>query len=427
MTVTSVETGSADFYDAVSACSHPQRLRGVVKVVDRATGEAVAVFDSASMPDGVVYVPCGNRRASVCPSCSLVYKRDAWHIVRDGIIEGRPSAFVTLTADSFGLVHVHREKNGRSLPCRARRDHHRRVCPHGRDTSCGLVHGKDEPVLGRPLCPDCYDYRAAVLFNASAGKLFRLFKIYLDRELARLGGITLREFRKLVRVEYAKVAEYQKRGAVHFHGLFRLDSAAGGPPPPEWTAELLEVAVRAAAARIALTVPVGDAGRAVRFGFGEQVDVRQVLDCPDGELTGDMVANYIAKYSVKGADVPGLSDHQFGSIEEIRVSRCSAHHKRLAETAWRLGLRKWAHMLGFGGHFLTKSRSYSAGFGLRRAARRAFREAQRYDPSQLDPWSRPVDESTVVFIGSWTYAGSGYVDSDSYSLALMSADNARAD
>src|ERR1700722_704089 len=278
---------STDFLDAVTACSYPQRLRGVVKVVDRATGEAVAVFDSASMPDGVVYVPCGNRRASVCASCSLVYKRDAWHIVRDGIIDGRPAAFVTLTADSFGLVHVHREKNGRAQRCRPRRAG--KVCPHGRATSCGMVHGKDDPVLGRPLCPDCYDYRAAVLFNASTGKLFRLFRIYIDRELARLGGITLKHFRTLAKVEYAKVAEYQKRGAVHFHGLFRLDSASGGPPPPGWTAELLEAAVRTAAARVRLTVPVGDSGRAVRFGWGEQVDVRLVLDCPDGGLTADMV------------------------------------------------------------------------------------------------------------------------------------------
>src|SRR5262249_23624903 len=37
------------------------------------------------------------------------------------------------------------------------------------------------------------------------------------------------------------------------------------------------------------------------------------------------------------------------------------------------GLRRWAHMLGFGGHFLTKSRRYSIAFRILREARTAFR------------------------------------------------------
>ena len=51
-------------------------------------------------------------------------------------------------------------------------------------------------------------------------------------------------------------------------------------------------------------------------------------------------------------------------------------------TAWELGgfdqydrlnLRRWAHMLGFRGHFLTKSHRYSATFTALRAVRRAWR------------------------------------------------------
>ena len=51
-------------------------------------------------------------------------------------------------------------------------------------------------------------------------------------------------------------------------------------------------------------------------------------------------------------------------------------------TAWQLGhrtatgdprSRRWAHMLGYGGQFLTKSRRYSVTFGALRSARTEHR------------------------------------------------------
>ena len=33
-------------------------------------GSLMASIDTDSMPDGAIYTPCGNRRASVCPSCA---------------------------------------------------------------------------------------------------------------------------------------------------------------------------------------------------------------------------------------------------------------------------------------------------------------------------------------------------------------------
>ena len=47
--------------------------------------------------------------------------------------------------------------------------------------------------------------------------------------------------------------------------------------------------------------------------------------------------------------------------------RCSAHYRAMITTAWELGarhatgdppFRQWAHRLGYGGHFPTKSRRY---------------------------------------------------------------------
>jgi hypothetical protein len=90
------------------------------------------------MPDGVIYKPCGNRRESVCPSCSQLYKRDAYQIVRAGLVGGKgvpervahhPAVFPTLTAPSFGTVHT---RNVKRHTC-ARRSEYvlRKIAGHG--------------------------------------------------------------------------------------------------------------------------------------------------------------------------------------------------------------------------------------------------------------------------------------------------------
>jgi len=112
-------------------------------------------------------------------------------------------------------------------------------------------------------------------------------------------------------------------------------------------------------------------------------------------------------------------------VSELRELRCPAHTRRMIETAWGLGYRRWAHQLGRGGHFLTKSRRFSTTFGYLRGQRIAHRRAQRHPDGELDPWGREIDETTVVFLGDWRYAGTGYQAADAYRLALMSADSAR--
>ena len=61
-------------------------------------------------------------------------------------------------------------------------------------------------------------------------------------------------------------------------------------------------------------------------------------------------------------------------------------------------------MLGYGGHFLTKSRRYSVTFGQLRAARTEHRRAQRHPDGERDPWGRPLDETVVLILATWTYA-----------------------
>src|SRR3954447_3996473 len=76
-------------------------------------------------------------------------------------------------------------------------------------------------------------------------------------------GVSERRLRARVRVSYVKVAEYQARGALHFHAVVRLDAAQPKatrelvePPPAEFTVELLADAIRAAVRRVSAPVPI---------------------------------------------------------------------------------------------------------------------------------------------------------------------------
>ena len=426
-------------------CSHPIRLSGRVEAIDRTTGEVAPVYDTATEPGGVLHVACGNRREAVCPACSAVYKRDARQLVRAGMSGGKgipdtigahPCVFAALTAPSFGPVHSRRMRGNTILPCRARRDAHARRCRHGHDISCPTRHVEDDPRLGQPLCFDCYDYEAAVLFNAHAGDLWRRFTTYLPRHLARLAGVTQKELRSILRIRYVKVAEYQARGVVHFHAVIRLDAPGEDyqPPPARYTAAMLCDAIGQAAT--AATVVTGSG---VRLGFGPQTDARAIRHASDlpgtGQaLSGQAVANYIAKYATKTLTVPAVPDTLIRTAFDLKGLRCSRHYREMIGAAWRLGsrqetgeprFRQWAHMLGYGGHFLTKSRRYSVTFGALRAARTIHRRAQRHPGGERDPWGRPLDESVVLVLSTWTYAGNGYATAPGAELALTSANLAR--
>jgi hypothetical protein len=327
--------------------------------------------------------------------------------------------FATLTAPSFGPVHSRRMRGKTVLPCRPRRDAKARRCPHGHDVSCPTRHAETDPRLGQPMCPDCYDYESAVLFNAYAARLWGRFVTYLPRHLARLAGVTQKTLRAQVRIRFVKVAEYQARGVVHFHAVIRMDAAGEDyqPPPARYTAALLCDAIGQAAA---VTLIIDHQDQAVRLGFGAQTDTRIIREGGDlpgaGQaLDGQAVANYIAKYTTKTLAVPGLPSLRLRREADIGQLRCPAHYRAMITTAWQLGsirhdprFRSHAHMLGFGGHPLTKSRRYSVTFGQLRQARADHRRATRPPDPGRDAWGRPLDETVVLVLGTtWTYAGGG--------------------
>jgi hypothetical protein len=439
---------------ATGYCVHPVRLRGTVDHADPATGEVRTVYSTDREPDATLLKACGNRRASVCPSCSATYQADSFQLLAAGLrggkgvpetVAGHPRLFVTFTAPSFGQVHSRKAQGLLVFPCHPYRQGQR--CPHGKRAGCWQRHDENDLRLGEPLCARCYQAGAQVLWNALAGRLWSRTTIYVYRALAQLVRLTEGELRRLVRVSFAKVAEYQKRGAVHFHAIIRLDAATDcgcptcvSPPSAAFTAELLERAVRQAAGTVAVPCPVVDEDQGVILTarWGEQLDVHHITeaaDTGDQELSAERVAGYIAKYATKGTEALGVTlDHRIGEVE-LEGLDVPAHVAELVRACWELGgrpglsglrLRKWAHMLGFGGHFSTKSRRYSTTLGALRRARVAYAIHRRRGGSlPLDAWGRLEGDQGVLVVASWSYVGSGYQTTGEAWLAASAAARAR--
>ncbi|CCH28567.1 replication initiator [Actinosynnema sp. NPDC047251] len=416
-----------DWRDKVTAtggCAQPIRLNGAWELRSLDGARVLAQLG------GDVMVPCGNRRASVCSACSDQYAADAFHLMRAGLSGGskgvpvavaeKPRVFATLTAPSFGAVHNRATTaGGKARPC----------------SGCGQFHHEDDPRIGAAVDPDRYDYVGAVLWQAHAGKLWHRFTIAVRRALARSVGLTVRDFGNHARVSYAKVAEYQRRGLVHFHAVMRIDGPEGSDDPaPAWaTAELLDQAVRAAA-RVVLVESHRPDGTVLDLVWGAQVDVRPIRAASAdqveeaGAVSDAKLAAYVAKYATKGTGARDTPDRSIRSQLDIDHLRVSPHHRRMIQAAWDLGdlgfytdlnLRKWAHMLGFRGHFLTKSKHYSTTFKRIREDRRAYRAAEVLDRLGLDAES-------VLVVNDWAYAGSGYADDAERELATALGERLRA-
>ena len=237
-------------------------------------------------------------------------------------------------------------------------------------------------------------------------------------------------------MSFAKVAEFQARGMVHFHAVIRLDGQdADGAlaDPPKWaTVDLLDSGIHAAVAGAFISSPNDEVtGGPRRIAFGGQVHVEPIVadELTGAEMTEEKVASYIAKYATKGATTEGTVDRRIKERADIDGLALTPHQRRLIDTCWQLGdidkhpelaglrLRPWAHMLGYRGHFSTKSRRYSTTMGALREVRCSFRRQQAQEHGG-DRW-QPVDASALV-ITSWRFAGQGYVDAaDTYVAQLV--------
>ncbi|AEV87190.1 plasmid replication initiator protein [Actinoplanes sp. SE50] len=522
-----------DHVRAAAGCTRPVRLTGTLDTIEATTGRLLDSRHTDQLPDAAIYKACGNRRSTVCPACARTYQRDAFQILRAGLIGGKgvpttvarhPAVFVTLTAPSFGAVHTrhvrkHTCTNRARCSCRPEPCHARRnpgLCQHYQPAVCWARHEPGDPQLGRPLCLDCYDHQHHVVWNLFSGELWHRTKQDAERRLAKLckaRGIPFHEvsngknLRRIppVRLAHGKAAEMQRRGAVHFHALIRLDgidptdpTRVVAPPPGIGLNDLVDALT--AASDIDFTTPDHpDRPDGWPMAWGEQIDIRPISLTGTGEVTDSMVAGYLAKYATKSTEITGHNSTRItGDTITQHADPAGDHIARLIHACWHLGndpdapagktairlpvytgtagakirqpfgaprhcpdcgtrtryrtcpvcvaerqasldtqrpndrqptpyarLRRWAHMLGFGGHFLTKARRYSVTFRLLRETRIDFRRAEP-DPAD-NATVHTVDhlDETTLIVGTLTFAGVGWHTTGDALLANTAAAQAR--
>jgi hypothetical protein len=230
----------------------------------------------------------------------------------------------------------------------------------------------------------------------------------------------------------------QRRGVIHFHAIVRLDGA-----DPETPGVILPCPAGLDAAD--LVDAVEHAARVTRFTtdphsvrpdgwvieWGEQVKTKVITVAADGDITDQQVAGYLAKYATKSTEVTGHNSSRITSWNVYTYANATGTHiERLVYACWVLGvpagwrrLRRWAHMLGFGGHFLTKSRHYSITFSFLRDQRTAWRRTVASGPDQDD--ATPSEETTLV-VNFLEFVGAGWHNTGDAVLANTSAALARS-
>jgi hypothetical protein len=140
--------------------------------------------------------------------------------------------------------------------------------------------------------------------------------------------------------------------------------------------------------------------------WGDEVDVQPL---GPGNDRARRVASYVAKYATKSSAEHAGLEHRITSLGDLDRRSLPSHLDSMVRTAWVLGaerefahlrLHRHAHRLGYGGHFLTKSRTCSATFGALREARAKWRESRRHGDG---PLSGPGE-------GRWRAIGSGWAN-----------------
>ena len=211
-------------------CRQPVRLRGQVDAIDAATGEVVTVYstDARARRDAaeVLRQPARGRLPVVradLPRRRLPARRERDARRQGRARDGRRAPAGVPDADGAelraGALASRRRRQGAALPAAPRRRGlpARRVARVQRRSTTRTTRAS-----ASRSARECFDYEHAVLWNALAPELWRRTR---DPAPARARAPARRQRRSElpVRVSYVKVAEFQRRGALHFHCVLRLD------------------------------------------------------------------------------------------------------------------------------------------------------------------------------------------------------------
>jgi len=313
----------------------------------------------SSSPSRTIAVRCRSRRASDCVPCARAFQLDCRRLLRLGFVPERrvlPDVrwwWLTLTAPGIELtgapVHAARLRvsaRGREyhLPCRPSAC---RIC--GGRPSCLHRHRAGDGRAGSPVegHEDCFRYWALVRWNALTPELWNQTVQHLRNELRTRGrhvGIPWT-------LQFAKVVQWQARGAVHVHALLRTTASAPS--------------IRRA---VSDTTTQG-------WGWGGNVDLQPLAVA--GQETSPEAASailrrisYICRYATQ--DTTALLKTPLDSPLEAHLWKLREQARDLALERGQKRVERVADGFGYGGDILTHSRAWGSSFSRLRDERAQF-------------------------------------------------------
>lgn len=327
--------------------------------------------DASGQARRLVAVRCKSRRSSRCVPCSIAYQLDARRLVRLGFAPERRSLrnvqwwWLTLTAPGVQLtgspVHTVRRVGGRVKVCAPRSC---LVC--GLSISCLRRHSPEDGCVGAPFegHEDCYRYWAAVRWNHNVPALW-------DETLTKIRASLHGQPWTL---QYAKVVQWQTRGAAHIHAIIRSTA----------TGEVIRDAVATA--------------KVQGWGWGSQMRLERLTVA--GPETLPQAANaissridYLCRYATR--DVRILVPPHPGTLRGLHLHRLREQAREMAMSLDLTDPERVADGLGYAGRTLTHSRRWGSSFASLAAARQAFASATATTTATTKPLI-------------WSIAGSGW-------------------
>ena len=274
-------------------CTRPIRLAGAIHTVEADTGRILATRSTDAMPDGVIYKACGNRRATVCPSCSETYRGDTYQVIRAGLAGGKgvpdtvarhPSVFVTLTAPGFGPVHTRSTAPATARPGRPQPALPTPPRPRPLPARCRPAPATEPTATATRSSGSRCAWTATTTTRRSSGTLSRRTVAPHHDHRQQRSSAPSQTHGATVKLSFGKVAEMQARGVVHFHAIIRLDGVDPLDPARDRTARVhrrpgttLADAVHRAAAHLRFPPrPHPDRPHGWRIAWGTQLDIRPV-------------------------------------------------------------------------------------------------------------------------------------------------------
>ena len=376
--------------DQAGLCSNPVRLRGIT--LDRSTGE---------LAEGGLLVPCKDRRAAVCPSCSRLYQADAWQLVAAGH-PGRQGGRPERGRAPPALRHADRSvvrpgapggaRPGVPRPCRPRR--RRRALPPRR--AAVVLRSATAPttiVVGEPLCAECFDYRGAVLWNAHVPRLWERTSLIastarwpgpaaMSDRRAALGGPALLHQGGRVPAPGPRPPPRRRPG--------RRRDGRPSPRPPGSTPSVLTRAVERAVASADVAVPAVAGCGAAPGPLGDPA--RRPGPRPGRRRRRHRHRRLRGQVRHQDGRRHAWLAHPIRSAAQLERLELRPHIVAMvappgrsggAGTSPHLRLRAHAHTLGYTGQFSSKSLRFSTTFTALRQARAAYVQGEPADDLRL--------------------------------------------